>query len=186
MPTVVLIGTLDTKGAEYAFLRERIEAEACDVLLVDAGVLGEPHLAADIDREAVARAGGADLAALVAARPRRRRRGDGPGRGRGRPRPARRGRLHALAGLGGSGGTTIATAAMRALPVGVPKLMVSTLAAGDTRPYVGAVDVAMLYSVVDIAGLNRSPSRSSPTPPPPSPAWPAPTPPTAPLPRPNR
>jgi uncharacterized protein (UPF0261 family) len=65
------------------------------------------------------------------------------------------GRLHGILGLGGSGGSSIATQAMRALPVGVPKLMVSTLASGDTRPYVGAVDVTMMYSVVDIAGINR-------------------------------
>ena len=62
------------------------------------------------------------------------------------------GRLDAILGLGGSGGSSIATYAMRALPVGVPKLMVSTVASGDTRPYVGAVDVTMMYSVVDIAG----------------------------------
>ena len=64
------------------------------------------------------------------------------------------GRLDAVLALGGSGGTAIATHAMRELPVGVPKLMVSTLASGDTRPYVGAVDVTMMYSVVDIAGVN--------------------------------
>ena len=65
------------------------------------------------------------------------------------------GRLDGILGLGGSGGSAIATYAMRQLPVGVPKLMVSTVASGDTRPYVGAVDVTMMYSVVDIAGINQ-------------------------------
>src|SRR5262249_59605171 len=69
------------------------------------------------------------------------------------------GRLDAIAGLGGSGGSAIATTAMRALPVGVPKLMVSTFASGDTRPYVGAVDVTMMYSVVDISGVNSISAR---------------------------
>jgi uncharacterized protein (UPF0261 family) len=69
------------------------------------------------------------------------------------------GRLDGILALGGSGGSSIATRAMRALPVGVPKLMVSTVASGDTRPYVGAVDVTMMYSVVDIAGVNRISAR---------------------------
>jgi len=156
MATVVLVGTLDTKGAEYAFLRARIEAGGCDVLLVDTGVLGEPQTPAEIGRAEVARAAGADPKALAATADR----GAAVGAmARGAAAVARRlhgeGRLHGIAGLGGSSGTAIATAAMQALPVGVPKLMVSTLAAGDTRPYVGAVDVAMMYSVVDIAGINR-------------------------------
>ena len=69
------------------------------------------------------------------------------------------GRLQGVLALGGSGGTSVATTAMRALPIGVPKLMVSTMASGDTRPYVGAVDVTMMYSVVDIAGINRISAR---------------------------
>ena len=155
-PTVALFGTLDTKGQEYAFLRERVRAHGADVLLVDVGVLGEPSVAPDVTREEVATAAGFDLRALAAE-------GD---RGaavaamaRGAAELARQlhadGRIDAIAGLGGSGGSAIVTEAMRALPIGVPKLMVSTLASGDTRPYVGAVDVTMMYSVVDIAGLNQ-------------------------------
>jgi uncharacterized protein (UPF0261 family) len=155
MPTVVLIGTLDTKGAEYAWFRERVREHGVDVLLVDAGVF-QPAVEPDVPREEVARAAGADAAALAAA-------GD---RGaaveamaRGAAEVARRlhaqGRLDGVAALGGSGGSAIAAAVMQALPVGVPKLMVSTLASGDTRPYVGAVDVTMTYSVVDIAGINQ-------------------------------
>jgi uncharacterized protein (UPF0261 family) len=154
VPTVVLLGTLDTKGLEYAFLRDRVREHGVEVLLVDVGVY-EPQLEADVSREEVARAAGADVNELAAA-------GD---RGaavavmaRGAAEVVRRlhaeGRLDGVLGLGGSGGSSIATSAMRALPVGVPKLMVSTMASGDTRPYVGAVDVTMMYSVVDIAGVN--------------------------------
>ena len=154
MPTVVLLGTLDTKGSEYAYLRDRVREHGVEVLLVDVGVY-EPQIDADVSREEVARAAGADVNELAAA-------GD---RGaavavmaRGAAEVVRRlhseGRLDGVLGLGGSGGSSIATSAMRALPVGVPKLMVSTMASGDTRPYVGAVDVTMMYSVVDIAGVN--------------------------------
>jgi uncharacterized protein (UPF0261 family) len=160
MPTIVLIGTLDTKGQEYAFLADRVREHACDVLLVDVGVLGEPSITADVGRAEVAAAAGADVAALAAE-------GD---RGaaveamaRGAAEVVKRlhadGRLDGVAALGGSGGSSIATHAMRELPVGVPKLMVSTLASGDTRPYVGAVDVTMTYSVVDIAGINQVSAR---------------------------
>jgi uncharacterized protein (UPF0261 family) len=156
MPTVVLLGTLDTKGKEYAYLRDRVRDHGVEVVLVDAGVLGEPLVEPDVSREEVARAAGADVAELAMA-------GD---RGaavetmaRGAAEVARRlhaeGRLDGILALGGSGGSALATHAMRQLPVGVPKLMVSTVASGDTRPYVGAVDVTMMYSVVDIAGLNQ-------------------------------
>ncbi|HEX5505954.1 MAG TPA: Tm-1-like ATP-binding domain-containing protein [Thermomicrobiales bacterium] len=159
-PTVVLVGTLDTKGVEYDYLRRRVREAGCDALLVDVGSGGPPQVAPDIGREEVARAAGADAAELA-------RRGD---RGlavatmaRGATVIARdlhqRGLLHGILGLGGSGGSALATAAMRALPIGVPKLMVSTMASGDTRPYVGTADIAMLYSVVDIAGINRVSAR---------------------------
>ncbi len=156
MATVVLLGTLDTKGLEYAFLRDRVREHGVDVVLVDAGILGEPSTPADVSREAVAEAAGADLAALSAA-------GD---RGAAIEAMARGaaavvqhmhadGALDGILGLGGSGNSTIISEAMRSLPVGVPKLLVSTVASGDTRPYVGATDIAMMYSVVDIAGINR-------------------------------
>jgi uncharacterized protein (UPF0261 family) len=156
MSTVVLVGTLDTKGAEYAFLADRIRERDADVILVDAGILGEPLTTPDVTREEVAAAAAADVADLAAA-------GD---RGvavetmaRGAAEIVARlhaeGRLDAIGGLGGSGGSSLATYAMRRLPIGVPKLMVSTVASGDTSPYVGSVDVTMMYSVVDIAGINR-------------------------------
>ena len=155
MATVVLLGTLDTKGAEYEYLRERVRAAGCDVILVDAGVMAAPP-AADISSDEVARAGGADRAALAAAADR------GPAVAamtRGAVAVVQRlhgeGRLDAIVGLGGSGGSAIISAAMQALPVGVPKLLVSTMASGDTRPYIGTADIAMMYSVVDIAGINE-------------------------------
>lgn len=156
MATVVLAGTLDTKGTEYGYVRDRLQAAGASVVLVDTGVLGAPAIAPDIGREEVARAGGGELEALVA-------QGD---RGQaievmaaGLSAIVRQlyadGQLHALFGLGGTGGSSILSAAMRTLPVGVPKLMVSTVASGDTRPYVGTGDVTMMHSVVDIAGVNQ-------------------------------
>jgi len=140
--TVVLLGTLDTKGHEYAYLRERLREHGVEVLLVDAGVQ-EPLVEPDL---AVGRPAYGDRGAAVEEA------------ARGAEELVRRlheeGSLDGILALGGSGGTAIATQAMRALPVGVPKLMVSTMASGDTRPYVGAVDVTMAYSVVDIAGIN--------------------------------
>ncbi|HEY2320634.1 MAG TPA: Tm-1-like ATP-binding domain-containing protein, partial [Solirubrobacteraceae bacterium] len=159
-PTVVLVGTLDTKGHEYAYLRERIHALGASTVLVDAGVLGEPQVPADVTREEVARAGGADHAELARAGDR----GEamtamGRGAGAVLERLHADGRLQGTASVGGSGNASVAAAAMRGLPVGVPKLIVSTLASGDTRPYVGASDVTMMYSVVDIAGINRISAR---------------------------
>lgn len=156
MATVVLLGTLDTKGIEYEYVRQRVQTEGCDVILVDAGVLGSPLTQPDISREEVARAANVDLTQLVAAKDR----GSAvEAMGRGSVAVIKnlyaQGKLDGIMGLGGSGNTTIVTQAMQALPVGVPKLVVSTVASGDTRPYVGAVDITMMYSVVDIAGINR-------------------------------
>jgi uncharacterized protein (UPF0261 family) len=153
--TIALIGTLDTKGAEFAFLREQIRNAGLPTLVIDAGVLDEPPFHPDITRAEVAAAGGVRLDELRTAR----------NRGKsievmaaGAALLVRRlyeeGKIHGVISLGGSAGTTIGTAAMRALPVGVPKLMVSTLASGDTRPYVGTKDIAMFYPVLDLAGLN--------------------------------
>jgi uncharacterized protein (UPF0261 family) len=160
LATVVLLGTLDTKGEEYAYLARQVREAGCEVVLIDAGTLGSPLTTPTIGREEVAQAAAADAAALAAA-------GD---RGAAITTMARgaavvvgrlyaAGRLHAILGLGGSGGTTLVTEAMRALPIGVPKLMVSTVASGNTRPYVGATDITMMFSVVDIAGINRFSAR---------------------------
>lgn len=156
--TILLIGTLDTKGTEYVYVRGLIEQRGHRVLLMDAGVFGRPSssLVPDVDAARVAEAGGGDLETLRA-------RGDRNEAlvvmTRGCVALARElfveGRFDCVLGLGGSGGTALATAVMRELPIGVPKVMVSTLASGDVGPYVGAADIAMLHSVVDIAGLNR-------------------------------
>ncbi|HUG85366.1 MAG TPA: Tm-1-like ATP-binding domain-containing protein, partial [Euzebya sp.] len=159
MPTVALVGTLDTKGHEYAFLRDRVAEHGVDTLLVDVGV-HPPQIRPDIDRDEVAAAAGADSTALADAGDR----GEATAAmGRGAAVVLQRlhaeGRIDGVLGLGGSGGSSIVTSGMRALPVGVPKVMVSTVASGDTRPYVGAVDVTMMYSVVDIAGVNSISAR---------------------------
>jgi uncharacterized protein (UPF0261 family) len=160
MAVVALLGTLDTKGAEYAFLRDRLVALGVDTLLIDVGVHASVVVEPDVSRHEVARVVGADVDELAA-------RGDrgaaveamGAGAEAVVTRLYEEGWLDGILALGGSGGSSIATRAMRALPVGVPKLMVSTLASGDTRPYVGASDVTMMYPVVDISGVNRVSAR---------------------------
>jgi uncharacterized protein (UPF0261 family) len=158
--TVLLLGTLDTKGDELAFLRDRLRLAGVGVLLADVGTLEPPRVEPDVSREEVAAAAGVDLAALGA---------DGD-RGAAITAMAgaaaaltRRlhdeGRLHGVLAAGGSGNTAIAAAAMQALPVGVPKLIVSTMAAGDTRDHVGGVDVTLMASVTDVAGLNSVSTR---------------------------
>jgi uncharacterized protein (UPF0261 family) len=158
--TVVIAGALDTKAAEFALVRALLEKQGMRALVVDFGILGEPGIAPDISREEIASAAGGDLAAL-----RRDQQRDVALEvmGRGLADIARRlydeGELDGILGMGGSGGTTIATAGMRALPLGVPKLMVSTIASGDVRPFVAAADIVMMPSIVDVAGINRISAR---------------------------
>jgi uncharacterized protein (UPF0261 family) len=158
--TVVLLGTLDTKGVEYAFLRDRLLEHGVDVLVVDVGIYEPSGLEPDVARDEVARAAGADVAALAAAADRG---AAVTAMAAGAEAVVQRlhaeGKLDGILALGGSGGSSIGSRAMRALPIGVPKLMVSTVASGDTRPYVGAVDVTMMYSVVDISGVNSVSAR---------------------------
>jgi len=154
--TVLLFATLDTKGDEAAYVRDLLRASGVRVTLVDTGCLGEPRTAPDVSREELFRAAGTTLEALRA----KNDRGEAVGAAaRGAEVLARRfherGELDGVLGIGGGAGTTIGTAAMRALPIGVPKLMVSTLASGQVAHFVGSSDVMMLNSVVDIAGLNR-------------------------------
>ncbi|MBA2754553.1 MAG: Tm-1-like ATP-binding domain-containing protein [Chloroflexia bacterium] len=154
--TVVIVAALDTKGEETTLIRDVIESRDLESLVVDVGVLGEPAIPAHVTRAEVASAAGVDLADLVQAQDKGRAmevmtRGVAEVAGRLHGE----GRLDGIIGIGGSAGTTIASSAMRALPVGVPKLIVSTVASGDTRPYVGTKDITMMYSVVDIAGINR-------------------------------
>jgi uncharacterized protein (UPF0261 family) len=153
---VVIVGTLDTKGVEVGFVRDQLRAAGVAVLIVDAGAMGAPAISADISRDEVFAAAGTTLADVQKA-------GD---RGKavtlaalGAARVVQRlfaeGKVQGVFGLGGSAGTTIGSAAMRALPYGVPKLLVSTLASGQVQPYVGVRDICMMHSVTDISGLNR-------------------------------
>jgi uncharacterized protein (UPF0261 family) len=153
---LLLIGTLDTKGVEFQFVRDLIRQAGLATLVIDAGVQGAAAFAADVSREQVFAAAGTTLATVQ-------KEAD---RGKAIEAAARgvskialdlfaKGQVDGVLGLGGSAGTTIATAAMRALPFGVPKVMVSTLASGQVKPYVGVRDIMMMHSVVDISGLNR-------------------------------
>ena len=156
MATIAVLGTLDTKGEEHAFVAEVIRARGHTPLLIDVGTLEAPTIRPDISREEVARAAGLDFAALQS----RRDRGESVA-AMSQAAPAilarllTENRIDGVISLGGGGGTAIATAGMRALPVGFPKLMVSTLASGNTAQYVGVKDIVMMPSIVDVAGLNR-------------------------------
>ncbi|MBT2405374.1 MULTISPECIES: Tm-1-like ATP-binding domain-containing protein [unclassified Streptomyces] len=155
MTNVVLVGTLDTKGVEYGWLRERLLRAGVEVVLVDTGIMGEPRMPADVPREAVARAAGTELSELRTAADRGAAVATmAQGAEATLVRLHAEGRLHGALAIGGSGGTSIASRAMRALPLGVPKLMVSSMASGDVSLYVGSSDITMMYSVVDIAGIN--------------------------------
>jgi uncharacterized protein (UPF0261 family) len=153
---VVIVGTLDTKGVEVGFVRDRLREAGVDTLVIDAGVLGPPAFPADVPREQVFAAAGSSAEGV--------RRGGDRGRAvtlaaQGVARLVEQlhaaGRVRGVFGMGGSAGTTIGAAAMRGLPYGVPKLLVSTLASGQVQPYVGVRDVCMMHSVTDLSGLNR-------------------------------
>ena len=156
MTSVFLFATLDTKGREADFVRGLLTSYGVSVTLVDVGALGTPVVAADISRDRIFELAGTTIEAVR----KKADRGDAVTKAAaGAARLARdayaRGELSGVLGLGGSAGTTIATAAMKALPVGVPKVMLSTLASGMVRQFVGDKDICMLNSVVDIAGINR-------------------------------
>jgi uncharacterized protein (UPF0261 family) len=154
--TIAVLATLDTKGAEAHFLRKQLKELGSKALVVDMGVLGEPASKADVKRKEVARAGGTPLAELVKS----------PTREAASPvmvagatklllKAIKAGKVDGVIGLGGLQGTAACTAVMRALPYGVPKVMVSTVASGDTSAYVGVADITMMFSVGDILGLNN-------------------------------
>ena len=156
MATVALVGTLDTKGQDYAFLAGRLRAAGAGVIVVDAGTGTPAGLTPDIPAEQVAAAAGTTVGALRSA-------GDrgaavtAMGRGAAAlvSELAAAGRVDGVLAAGGSGGSSIAAQVLAAHPVGLPKLLVSTMASGDVSPYVGAKDVCVMYSVVDVAGVNR-------------------------------
>jgi len=156
--TVALVGTLDTKGAEYQWMAQQLESEGVNVVVVDAGIR-EPHGFAatiDFDQASVAEAAGTTISDLQSGNDRGvavTAMGEGAARILGSL--LGEGRLDGVLALGGSGGSAIAARAARDLPVGLPKLIVSTMASGDVSPYVGASDVTLMYSVVDISGINQ-------------------------------
>lgn len=153
--TVALVGALDTKHEEYAYVRDRLAVHGVGSVLVDVGVLGTPALVADVERHAVARAAGKELGALAAAG----RRGDAMrAMASGAAAVVRRmhddGNVHGVLVLGGSNAGFVMSELAAALPIGFPKLLVSTVVAGDTRPYLQGSDLIMMYPVVDLAGVN--------------------------------
>jgi uncharacterized protein (UPF0261 family) len=155
--TVVIVVTLDTKAQAAAYLRDQITSWGLNTILIDPGILGQPGIPADVTREQVARAAGTTLEALVAGGQKSfaiARQTEGLVKLVGQLHAG--GRLDAIVALGGGQGTSIATAAMRALPVGVPKLMLSTVATGTFQfgAYVGTRDIAMMHSVTDILDVN--------------------------------
>ncbi len=156
MKTIAMIGALDTKGTDFAFLKSEIERRGFQTLMIDTGILGQPAFAPEVSREQVAEAGGTALVDLVA----RADRGEAMAvMVRGAAVIARRlydaGQMHGIIGMGGGGGTSVATSAMRALPIGFPKVMVSTLASGDVSGFVGLSDIVMIPSIIDVNGINR-------------------------------
>ncbi|HZG88116.1 Tm-1-like ATP-binding domain-containing protein [Paenibacillus sp.] len=154
---VLFIGAFDTKGEEYAYVKTLVERRGHQVITINIGVIDPPrHIQPDWDADQVAEAAGSTIDEL-------RRRGD---RGhamtvmsRGAAKLVRKlydeGAFHGILGMGGTGGTSVISEAMRGLPIGFPKLIVSTAASGDTRAIVGTKDIALIPSVVDVAGINR-------------------------------
>ena len=156
MATIAVLGTLDTKGLEHGYVAELIRQRGHQTLIIDTGTGSAPQIIPDISREEVAAAGKVDLAVLVA----RQDRGEAVTAMAGAAAAllsqlASEGRVQGVISLGGGGGTAIGSAAMRALPIGFPKVMVSTLAAGNVAPYVGTKDIVMFPSIVDVSGINR-------------------------------
>jgi uncharacterized protein (UPF0261 family) len=153
--TIIVLGTMDTKGREMTFVKSEIERHGQKALLIDTGVVGEPNGTADVTRAQVAEAGGTPLAALL----------KNPTREVAAPLMARgaaqivgqlvaTGRADGIVSLGGTQGTTLATSVMRQLPYGFPKVMVSTMASGDVSRFVDIKDITMMFPVTDILGLN--------------------------------
>jgi uncharacterized protein (UPF0261 family) len=154
LKTIAIIGTMDSKGTEYAFLNDILKGLGLNTLLIHCGVFA-PTIAVDISNEEVFKAADADLAAIVAKKDRAIAT-EAAARGVEKlvPKLYAEGKFDGIISLGGSGGTSLATPGMRALPIGVPKVMVSTMASGNVSQYVGTSDIVMIPSIVDVAGLN--------------------------------
>ena len=157
MKTICLIGAFDTKSAEYAFVRDQILARGHRVLTVNTGIMGSTDIfPVDVNADMVAEAGGGNLEQL------REKKDRGTAMrimSAGAPQIIKSlysdGKIHGIMGMGGTGGTTVVTSAMRVLPVGFPKICLSTTASGDVAPYIGTKDITMIPSIVDVAGINH-------------------------------
>jgi uncharacterized protein (UPF0261 family) len=154
MKTIAIAGTFDSKGPEFAYVRDLIRARGLNTLMIHTGVF-EPSIPCDVSNAEVARAAGVDILEIAAGKDRAQAT-EALSRGMEILLPGlfNQGRFDGVISFGGSGGTSIVTPGMRALPIGVPKLMVSTMAGGDVTVYVGASDIIMYPSIVDVAGLN--------------------------------
>lgn len=154
MKTVAIIGTFDTKGEEFAYVKTRFEELGINTITIHCGVF-DPQTMPDVTNTEVAAAVDIEMS-TIAKKKDRAFATETMTRGVEKLLPTlyANGRFDGVFSMGGSGGTAIVTAGMRKLPVGVPKVMVSTMASGDTSPYVGASDIAMFPSIVDVAGIN--------------------------------
>lgn len=152
---IVIVGALDTKGAEFAFLKQLIVKEKIETFVVDFGTMGEPGFEPDIARAQIAAAGGGALSYLASGRHKDQAM---EVMAQGTATVVRElydeGKLGGIISMGGSGSTSIATTAMRALPIGIPKVMVSTVASGNISAYAGTSDITFIPSIVDVAGIN--------------------------------
>lgn len=154
MNTVYVVGTCDTKGGELRYLRDCIRDAGCRVVLVDASVSDLQSNAQDVDVHP------AEVARFHPDLPKAEELRD---RGKAVAAMAQalvgfirsRHDVDGIIGAGGSGGTALIAPAMRALPIGIPKVLISTVASGNVAPYVGPTDISMMYSVTDVSGLNR-------------------------------
>ena len=153
---ILILGTLDTKGAGVAFLKRQIELRGCQVTVMDTGLLGQPGMQADITREEVVKAAGWYLKEIIAL-PTRKRIVDAMIKAavEKAARLYSADPFHGIVGIGGGTGMHISTAVMRALPIGLPKLMVSSMASMDMSEFVGSKDITMMSSVADLGSLNE-------------------------------
>jgi uncharacterized protein (UPF0261 family) len=147
--TVYAVATMDTKGPELDYVASCVRQAGVRVQTVDVGTLGAPMVTPDVSRHDVLRGGTLPTGDRGAAATT-----IGQALRTFLLQAADRGLLGGVIGIGGSGGTALITTALRALPIGLPKVMVSTVASGNMAPYVGGSDITMMYSVVDVASLN--------------------------------
>lgn len=155
MKTVAIAGTFDTKGTEFAYVKKIAEDLGLQTLMIHTGVF-TPVFTPDVSNKEVAAAAGYDIEKIVE-RKDRAMATEALSKGMQSivPKLYEEGRFDGIISFGGSGGTSLVTPAMRALPIGVPKVMVSTMASGNVAQYVGTSDIVMMPSIVDVAGLNQ-------------------------------